>query len=80
MTATDVQVGDVVQIDPEMDDTFGACFLVVTEVKPWGVQGYVTVPGHGKKGGAAYLRPTFDKLVRIGCAEWARGICDEAQP
>ncbi len=39
-----VQVGDVVQIDPEHDPRFGGCLMVVTELKPaWnGLVGYVT--------------------------------------
>jgi len=39
-----VEVHDIVQINPD-DDRFGACLLVVTELKSWGVQGYVRGPG-----------------------------------
>lgn len=68
-----IAVGDVVQIDPEHDEVFGACFMVVTELKPsWsGLQGYVTVPGKDGNGGQAYYRVPEDKVVRIGAAEWA---------
>lgn len=66
-----IKVGDVVQIDPEHDEVFGGCFLLVTELKTWGVMGYVRVPGHGDKGGEAYYRVPFEQIARIGAAEWA---------
>jgi hypothetical protein len=65
---SDLAVGDVVQIDPEYAPNYGACFLVVTEVKSWGVQGYTRAPGPG--GGDVYLRVPFASCVRIGVAEW----------
>lgn len=39
-----LQIGDIVQIAPSVE-VFGACMLVVTEVKSWGVQGYVQSAG-----------------------------------
>jgi hypothetical protein len=35
-----IKVGDIVQVDP-LFEMFGACMVVVTEVKDWGIQGYV---------------------------------------
>lgn len=35
-----IKVGDIVQVDPLLE-MFGACMVVVTEVKDWGIQGYV---------------------------------------
>jgi len=61
------EVGDVLQIDPSSDEVFGACFLVVTEPKPWGAQGYVTIPGNE---GEAYYRVKFENAHRVGKAEW----------
>lgn len=61
-----IAVGDVVQIDPEHDDKFGGNLLVVTEVKSWGVQGYVAIPGSG----LAYYRVHFESVRRIGVAAW----------
>ena len=37
----DLVPGDVVQIDPAHDPVFGGAFMVVTEPKSWGAQGYV---------------------------------------
>jgi hypothetical protein len=67
---TTISVGDVVQIDPSHDARFGGCFLLVTEVKSWGVQGFVAVPDK-PSAGEAYYRVGFAKIVRIGRAEWA---------
>ena len=65
-----IEVGDVVQIDPTHDpQRFGGCFLVVTEIKSFGVQGYVTP--FPNDGGLAYYRVAFNKIVYIGKAEWA---------
>lgn len=47
-----IDVGDIVQVDPAKE-TFGCCLVVVTEAKPWGVQGYVQNAGQP---GQAYIR------------------------
>ncbi len=65
-----VQVNDVVQIDPEVDGMFGGCLMIVTEVKLWGVQGYVQIPGQGEAGGQAYYRCKFGDFEFIGHACW----------
>ena len=39
-----IEVGDIVQVDPSKE-VFGGCLVVVTEVKPWGIQGYVQSAG-----------------------------------
>ena len=59
-------IGAVLQIAPEHSEMFGACFLQVTEVKPWGVQGFVRVPG----GGNAFVRVKWEHLEVIGMAVW----------
>jgi hypothetical protein len=70
-------VGEIVQINPEMDinPMFGACLLVVTELKSWGVMGYVQGLGSdGKIGGQAYIRLPFDQIEKTnGMAVWAIG-------
>jgi hypothetical protein len=66
-----IQVGSVVQIDPDHDPAFGACLLIVTEVKAWGVQGYVRIPSKSATGsGDAYYRVAFDKVAYVGEAAW----------
>lgn len=70
-----VMPGAVVQIEPGYDDRnghrwFGGCFMVVTEVRSWGVQGYVTVPGED---GDAYYRVPWENVEYIGEAVWVVG-------
>lgn len=62
-----LSIGDVVQIDPAHDERFGGCFMVVTEPKGWGAQGYVAVPGSN---GLAYYRCPKESMIRVGRAEW----------
>lgn len=61
-----IEVGDIVQVDPEKHDTFGACLVIVSEVKSFGIQGYVQVPAQGQ----AYIRLNTDDFVKVGTAEW----------
>lgn len=61
------QIGDIVQIDPAHDKLFGGHFMVVTEPKSWGAQGYVRVmPSQG----LAYYRVKFENAVKVGVAHW----------
>ena len=59
--------GDLIQIDPAHDETFGGCFMVVTEPKVFGAQGYCSGPGMK---GLAYYRCPWDAMHKIGKAEW----------
>lgn len=59
---------DIVQVRPDFD-VFGACLVVVTEVKSWGIQGYVQSAGVD---GQQYIRlkssdfeNTFAKAVWV---------------
>jgi hypothetical protein len=51
---------------------FGGCMLVVTELKGWGVMGYVQALGSGgKMGGQAYIRlPWGEFNLTGGKAKW----------
>lgn len=71
---TETNIGDVVQLSPDAGD-FAACFMTVTEVKSWGAQGYVPVPGSGD----VYYRAKHEHMVKIGHAEWMRANDDEGQ-
>lgn len=66
MIANSVEVGDLVQVEPESDKVFGGAILTVTEVKSWGVQGYVFAPGHGY----AYYRCNHGDYAHVGKTEW----------
>jgi len=72
-----MKINDVVQLNPITcrNPMFAGCFLIVTEVKTWGVQGYVQALGEDDKpGGQAYYRAKFDEFIKIGIAVW--GIKD----
>lgn len=62
-----IEVNDIVQVDPAVE-TFGGCMVVVTEVKSWGIQGYVQSAGVP---GQQYIRLAFDKIDQTGGkAQW----------
>jgi hypothetical protein len=64
-----VEVGDVFQVSPETDnELFGGSMLIVSEVKSFGVQGYVQVLHEG--GGQAYVRVKWKDLAYVGKAVW----------
>jgi hypothetical protein len=67
---SDIIVGEIVQIRPDKE-VFGACMVTVTEVKPWGVQGYVQSAGVS---GQQYIRLKTEDFERTGgMAVWAVG-------
>lgn len=65
-----IEVGDLVQINPEYDSRFGGCIMIVTEIKSWGVQGCVIGPAAEKAAHYYYRCPT-EHFVKVGKAEWA---------
>lgn len=72
-----LQIHSIVQLDPEKtkNPMFAGCLMVVTEIKSWGVQGYVQGLGsNGISGGQAYYRAehgTFE--ITCGRAVWVIG-------
>ena len=69
-----MKVGSIVQLDPVStgNPMFAGCLMVVTEIKMWGVQGFVQALGENQKpGGQAYYRAktgTFEDTG--GMAAW----------
>lgn len=78
MDKVELKIGDVVQISPDHDPVFGGHFMVVTEPKSWGAQGYClcfpTIPTERAAPvtykGLAYYRCKFANMHYIGKAEW----------
>lgn len=71
--------GAIVQLSPEKakNRMFAGCFMVVTQLKSFGVQGYVQGLGSaGEPGGRAYYRANFEEFEPvmaegvIATAEW----------
>lgn len=63
-----IQVNDVVQLVP--GHKWAGCFVTVTEVKSWGIQGFVQIPLRGP----AYIRVTQEDYVKIGTAEFVHAL------
>jgi hypothetical protein len=58
--------GDVVQLAPDCTNpALAACFMVVEEVRDWGVTGYIP-----SCNGRIYYREANGRFHRIGAAEW----------
>ena len=73
MNKNDLGACNVVQIDPQnkTNPMFGGCFLIITEVKDWGVMGYVQSLGEDMKiGGQAYIRLKWEDIEPVGEATW----------
>ncbi len=71
MESRELKKGDVVQIAPSSDGFFSGCFMLVTEPKSWGAQGFISIPNErGKPPAAAYYRAKFEDMEFIGVAAW----------
>lgn len=71
MQPRDLKVGDVVQLDPEkVQPAFAGCFMLVTEPKNWGAQGFVQGMGETqmKQGGAYFFRAKWEQMEFVGRA------------
>lgn len=62
-----ISSGDVVQIVDERPGLIGA-FVLVDEVKPWGVQGFVHSVTTFDESAQIWLRLTFSQITKIGHA------------
>jgi len=68
-----IEKGAVVQLNPETvkNKAFARCFMIVTEPKSFGTQGYVQALGTREEmGGQAYYRVTFEEMESIGFTHW----------
>jgi hypothetical protein len=74
MNPRTLEVGDVVQLNPETcgNPAFAGCFMCVTEPKEWGAQGYVQALGETREklGGQAYYRAKWEEMEFVGKAVW----------
>lgn len=82
MEKRELQIGDVVQLSPKLNNHFAGCFMVVTEPKGFGAQGYVNALGSSQvvtADGMAYYRAKFEDMEYIGKAEWVRKDSSDPQ-
>lgn len=72
MKKQELEIGEVVQLSPETKNKmFAYCFMVITESKDWGAQGYIQAFGeNGEIGRAVFYRASFEEMELIGEAEW----------
>jgi hypothetical protein len=70
MLRRELRVGDVVQISPETPSKFRGCFMLVTEPKSWGAQGFIAIPYGEDMPGNAYFRCKWEDMEYIGPAVW----------
>lgn len=83
MKATDeLKPNMVVQLSPQVGNpAFACCFMVVTEPKSWGAQGYVQSLGTREApGGQAYYRAKWEEMEYIGAAMWGVHEKSEGEP
>lgn len=74
MSAEPVE-GDIVQITDSSHPWF-PCLLTVTEPKPWGIQGFVTIPNSNdgsEPTGRAFNRLNKGQYEVVGKAVWMPG-------
>lgn len=67
-----LESGSVVQLSPQVGNpAFAGCFMIVTELKDFGAQGFIQSLGTRETpGGQAYYRAKFEEMEPIGKAVW----------
>ena len=75
MEKRELKVGNIVQINPTVHKGFfPGCFMVVTEPKAFGAQGYIATPrSRDEPPAMAYYRAKWDEMELVGHAEWIAG-------
>jgi hypothetical protein len=64
-----MQVGTIVQITDEKHHWF-PCLIIVSEIKSWGVQGYMSIPKDNMGNvGQAYIRLNTNQFEVVGEAK-----------
>ena len=72
MEKVDLEIGDILQISPE-HPKFPGFFLIVTEPKNWGAQGYLLFTGDfeaKRYKDKAFLRVRFEEVKLCGSSAW----------
>lgn len=71
-----VSVGELIQINEDGPEHWFRCILVVDEIKTWGVQAYVTIPGaRGTFAGDAFMRLEWKEFDCLGVK--SKFVCHE---
>lgn len=75
------KIGNIYQYSPE-HEKFACQYIVATEIKSWGIQGYLLLDqlDNGsltRYKGRAFARPKYEDIVCVGFAEWLIGEINE---
>jgi hypothetical protein len=78
MKTTNAFTGDIVQITND-DHHWFACLIIVTEVRNWGIIGYITIPtNRDEPNGTAYIRLKNEDFQVVGNATLVLGTGEES--
>lgn len=82
MEKRELKIGEIVQLSPEAcrNPMFRACFMVISEPKDFGAQGYVQALGANREPGRqAYYRANWEEMEPTGGhATWLIGSAAES--
>jgi hypothetical protein len=74
MLKRELKRGMIVQLNPwtVKNKAFAGCFMVVSESKEFGCQGYIQAIGQNREpGGRAHYRASWEEMELCGVAEWS---------
>lgn len=71
---SEYKVGDIFQFSPQREN-LPAQFIVATEIRSWGVQGYILLefPDEGvlvRYNGRAFIRAKYEEIEKVGSVAW----------
>ena len=78
-----LEVGDVVQIDPDFDPRFGGCLMIVSEPTSFGCKCYIrATPGRDqdRDQGVAFYRCEFANMEYVGKAFFSQPKDEDDMP
>jgi hypothetical protein len=59
-----MEVNHIIQLTEQAQEDWIGCVMIISEVKSWGVQAYMKMPGRGD----VYLRVPFGQFEIVGQA------------
>lgn len=80
MEKRELEIGDVLQINPEIGHRWGGMLFVCDEPKSWGCQGYLLHTGHFEATrfkDIAFCRVKFEDMEFVGKLPWIRDVMKE---
>lgn len=73
-----LKLGDVVQLNENNEPCWVGCFMMVTELKSWGVQGFVSIPKNKTDPALrAYYRAEWQQMEMLHLRTAGKDDADE---